>query len=132
MGKKAKTFLTRIYQGAVMGTADVVPGVSGATMALILGIYLELVNAIKSFDMKWLRAIFTLQWDVAIGRPHFMFVIPLFSGIVMAIIFFTQVVPLPKLLISHPEKIYSVYLRSSASSQVIIQIHHCLSLQLGY
>ena len=109
MGKKAKTFLTRIYQGAVMGTADVVPGVSGATMALILGIYLELVNAIKSFDTKWLRAIFTLQWDVAIGRPHFMFVIPLFSGIVMAIIFFTQVVPLPKLLISHPEKIYSVF-----------------------
>jgi putative membrane protein len=109
MGKKAKTFLTRIYQGAVMGTADVVPGVSGATMALILGIYLELVNAIKSFDMKWLRAIFTLQWDVAIGRPHFMFVIPLFSGIVMAIIFFTQVVPLPKLLVSHPEKIYSVF-----------------------
>jgi len=92
-----------------MGTADIVPGVSGATMALILGIYLELVNAIKSFDTKWLQAIYTLQWDVVIKRPHFIFVIPLLSGIVIAILFFTQVVPLPKLLISHPEKIYGLF-----------------------
>ena len=109
MDKKAKAFLTRVYQGVVMGTADIVPGVSGATMALILGIYLELVNAIKSFDTKWLQAIYTLQWDVVIKRPHFIFVIPLLSGIVIAILFFTQVVPLPKLLISHPEKIYGLF-----------------------
>ena len=109
MDKKAKAFLTRVYQGVVMGTADIVPGVSGATMALILGIYLELVNAIKSFDTKWLQAIYTLQWDVVIKRPHFIFVIPLLSGIVIAILFFTQVVPLPKLLIAHPEKIYGLF-----------------------
>ena len=39
-----------------------------------------------------------MRWDIAIGRPHFMFVIPLLSGIGIAIIFFTQIVPLPNYL----------------------------------
>ena len=120
MDKKAKAFLTRVYQGVVMGTADIIPGVSGATMALILGIYLELVNAIKSFDTKWLQAIYTLQWDAVIKRPHFIFVIPLFSGIAIAILFFTQVVPLPKLLISHPEKIYGLFFGLIVGSIILL------------
>jgi putative membrane protein len=109
MGKKNKIFLTRVYQGTVIGAADLVPGVSGATMALILGIYLELVNAIKSFDKKWLQAIYTLQWDVVIRRPHFIFIIPLLFGIAISILFFTQVLHLPQLLISHPEQIYGLF-----------------------
>ena len=40
-----------------MGAADVVPGVSGGTMAFILGIYEELINAIRSFDLKSLKLI---------------------------------------------------------------------------
>ncbi|MBW1868769.1 MAG: DUF368 domain-containing protein, partial [Deltaproteobacteria bacterium] len=39
-------------KGFCMGASDVVPGVSGGTMAFILGIYEELINAIKSFDLK--------------------------------------------------------------------------------
>ena len=40
----------RIYaSGFVMGAADVVPGVSGGTMAFILGIYNELIESIKTF-----------------------------------------------------------------------------------
>ena len=40
-----------------MGAADVVPGVSGGTMALILGIYDKFINGIKSFDALWLKAL---------------------------------------------------------------------------
>ena len=40
-----------------MGAADVVPGVSGGTMALILGIYQRLLEAIRAFDMRLLRLI---------------------------------------------------------------------------
>ena len=36
-----------------MGCADIVPGVSGGTMALILGIYERLLQAIRSFDLAW-------------------------------------------------------------------------------
>ena len=40
-----------------MGAADVVPGVSGGTMALILGIYTRLLEAIRAFDMALVRVL---------------------------------------------------------------------------
>jgi putative membrane protein len=39
-------------KGFCMGVSDVIPGVSGGTMALILGIYSELIDAIRSFDIR--------------------------------------------------------------------------------
>ena len=39
-------------KGAGMGAADVVPGVSGGTIAFVTGIYEQLLNAIKSVDLK--------------------------------------------------------------------------------
>jgi putative membrane protein len=44
-----------------MGVADVIPGVSGGTMALILGIYTELINAIRSFDITAARLLATFH-----------------------------------------------------------------------
>ena len=38
-----------------MGIANVIPGVSGGTIALITGIYEELINSLKSFDIKALK-----------------------------------------------------------------------------
>jgi len=38
-----------------MGAADVVPGVSGGTMALIFGIYERLINAIRSLNLNFIR-----------------------------------------------------------------------------
>jgi len=46
---KNKLILTA--KGCCMGAADVVPGVSGGTMAFILGIYAQLLAAIRSFDV---------------------------------------------------------------------------------
>jgi len=52
----------RIYlSGFAMGSADIVPGVSGGTMAFILGIYETLINAIKSFNLDAARI--ALQFD---------------------------------------------------------------------
>lgn len=42
-----------------MGAADVVPGVSGGTIAFIVGIYDELINSIKSINVKNLKLLFT-------------------------------------------------------------------------
>ena len=39
-------------KGAAMGAANVIPGVSGGTIAFITGIYEELINSIKSFDSR--------------------------------------------------------------------------------
>lgn len=92
-----------------MGAADVVPGVSGGTMALIFGIYPQLINAIKSFDADWIKAIVKFDLDVILYRPHFPFLIPLLMGIFAAILFFTRIVPLPVLIRTHPEIIYGLF-----------------------
>lgn len=44
-----------LVQGALIGIANVIPGVSGGTFALVLGIYDRLISALKSFDLQALR-----------------------------------------------------------------------------
>lgn len=103
-----------------MGAADVVPGVSGGTMAFILGIYTRLIDAIKSFDAVWLRALVRLDFMRALSRPHLSFLIPLGLGIVSAIAFFTRVVPIPALLRSHPEQVYGLFFGLVVGSVVVL------------
>lgn len=61
-----------IYRGFVMGTADVIPGVSGGTIAVLLGIYDRLIAAING--------LFSKDW-----KKHISFLIPLGIGMVAAI-----------------------------------------------
>jgi len=96
-------------KGFAMGSADVVPGVSGGTMALILGIYSRLIFAIKSVDLETVKQLFTLKWSALFSRIHWMFLISVFLGGVSAIFFFTRVVPLPVLMHTHPEIIYGLF-----------------------
>ena len=104
-----KATLKVIAKGFGMGAADVVPGVSGGTMALMFGIYPRLINAIRYFDIDWLKAIVKFDLDVILHRPHLSFLIPLFVGIIAAILFFTRIVPLPVLIRTHPEAIYGLF-----------------------
>ncbi|MCG8585325.1 MAG: DUF368 domain-containing protein, partial [Pirellulales bacterium] len=46
-----------VVRGVLMGGADIIPGVSGGTVALIVGIYERLVTAISSFDLRLLSLI---------------------------------------------------------------------------
>lgn len=103
-----------------MGSADVIPGVSGGTIAFILGIYANLINAIKSFDRVWLKSVVTLDFRNIIKRPHFSFLLPLFTGIVCALLFFTRVVPLPELLVKYPEQIYGLFFGLISGSVIVL------------
>lgn len=107
-----------------MGAADVVPGVSGGTMALILGIYERLLNAIKSFDLIWIRGIVKLDLKTILGRPDFVFLIPLLAGIFGALLFFTRVVPLPQLILTHPELIYGLFFGLIVASIIVLFTEH--------
>ena len=53
-----------------MGAADVVPGVSGGTMAFILGIYTRFIDAIRSFDLIWFQACLKFDLRTVFGRPN--------------------------------------------------------------
>lgn len=73
-------------RGFAMGAADVVPGVSGGTMAFILGIYDELINAIHAVDMTFLRRILTFKWREAFAEFPWKFLLALALGIGTAIL----------------------------------------------
>ncbi|WP_455496604.1 DUF368 domain-containing protein [Coprobacter sp.] len=62
MTRNIKEYVVLTLKGMGMGAADVVPGVSGGTIAFIVGIYEELINSIKSVDFKTLKLFFTLKW----------------------------------------------------------------------
>ncbi len=117
-----KGSLALLVKGFCMGAADVVPGVSGGTVALILGIYQQLIDAIKSFDLGWFRSFFRLDFKTMVERPLFAFLIPLGLGIFAALLFFTRVVPLPVLIKTHPEQVYGLFFGLISGSIVILLI----------
>jgi putative membrane protein len=125
-----KNRIKLVAKGFCVGSADVVPGVSGGTLAFILGIYPQLINAIKSFDSEWLRMIMSFNIKGIINRPHFGFLIPLGIGAVSALLFFTRVVPLPTLIRTQPEIIYGLFFGLVLGSIVILFRHLGLSLLL--
>jgi putative membrane protein len=69
-----------------MEAADVVPGVSGGTMTFILGIYEELIQAIHSVDLTFIRRILSLRFREAFAGVPWRFVLALVLGIPTAIL----------------------------------------------
>ena len=72
-------------KGFAMGAANVIPGVSGGTVAFITGIYERLLNAIKSFDMQALRLIQKKRIGDLIKHIDLWFLVALGSGVVGSI-----------------------------------------------
>lgn len=98
-----------IIKGFLMGSADIVPGVSGGTLALITGIYQRLIYAIKSVDATTIRYTLKLRFDVVFENFHWKFLLLLFTGIISAILFFTHIVPLQVYMFTHPEVVYGLF-----------------------
>ena len=69
----------------LMGAADVVPGVSGGTVAFVLGIYHRLVTAISHFDGVLVAHVLRRQWLAAARRVDLAFLLTLGSGIALGI-----------------------------------------------
>lgn len=112
--------ISNAAKGFGMGAADVVPGVSGGTMALVMGIYQRWIDAIRSFDHVWFGYLMRLQIRESFKHADFAFLIPLLFGIMAALVFFTRIVPLPTLLHSHPEPIYGLFFGLILASIVIL------------
>ncbi len=71
--------------GLAMGAADVVPGVSGGTIAFITGIYDQLLNGIKAFNSTFFRLFFSGKWKQALTLIPWGFLLPLLAGIITSI-----------------------------------------------
>ena len=116
----ARFFAATFARGFVMGAADVVPGVSGGTMAVVLGIYQRLINAIRAFDLDLVRHLTNARFAQAAKHVDLAFLLPLGVGIFAALMFFTRVVSLPELIRTHPEAVYGLFFGLIAASVVIL------------
>lgn len=69
-----------------MGAANVIPGVSGGTVAFITGIYERLINALKSFDLNTLKLFFSGKWSDFFRATDLNFLSILFLGVAVSIL----------------------------------------------
>lgn len=107
-----------LLKGLCMGSADVIPGVSGGTIALITGIYEELIQALKSFDASMVKKVAHLDLRGALAGVHARFLSCLFTGIGIAIISFARL--MNYLLNHHPVLTWSLFFGLIAASIVVV------------
>ena len=81
-----KELIIHFVKGFAMGTANVIPGVSGGTIALITGIFERLINAIKSFNLNALKLFFTGKWKAFAKQTDLAFLVAVFAGIAVSVL----------------------------------------------
>ncbi len=83
--RKFTDYSLLFLKGMGMGAADVVPGVSGGTIAFITGIYEELIRSIKSVDFEALRLLLKLKPALFWKKVNGNFLLALFTGILFSV-----------------------------------------------
>ena len=101
-------------KGLCMGAADTVPGVSGGTIALITGIYEDLLAAVKSVDAKMIGRLIRLDVKGALAELHIRFLLALFCGIGVAVVTLARI--MNYLLHHHPQVTWSLFFGLIAAS----------------
>lgn len=110
--------LVLFLKGICMGAADIIPGVSGGTIAFITGIYESLIRAIASFDLVFVKQVFTLKWKTALSRVHLRFLCSLYFGVSLAI--FSTAGLMHWLMEDFPVLTWSVFFGLIAGSILIV------------
>lgn len=96
-----------IVKGLAIGAADVVPGVSGGTIAFILGLYERLLKALASFDLTLVTLLRQRQIKAAWHHIDGTFLLCLFSGIVLSI--FTLATTVHYLIENRPVPLWAFF-----------------------
>ena len=104
---KIRYYFALFFKGIGMGAANVIPGVSGGTIALITGIFEELIDSIKSFDLQALKFFFTGKFKQFADHVNLDFLIALFLGIGVSIISIAKL--FEYLFINYPVYIWAFF-----------------------
>ena len=127
---------TVAFKGMCMGAADVIPGVSGGTIAFIMGIYAELLDSIKSVNGEALKLL--LKGKIGAFWKHIngTFLASLFAGILISV--FSLAKLMKYLLEFHPVPLWSFFFGLILASAVYIlkgldkwSIRNIISLLVG-
>lgn len=90
-----------------MGAADVVPGVSGGTVAFITGIYEELINSLKSIDLDALRLLGSFRIGEFWNKINGSFLLVLLAGVATSLISLAKL--MTYLLTYHPILLWAFF-----------------------
>ncbi|MBN2140956.1 MAG: DUF368 domain-containing protein [Desulfovibrionaceae bacterium] len=101
-----------------MGVADIIPGVSGGTIAFITGIYDQLVDAVRSFDLEFAARLARLDLAGALARVHARFLAPLVAGIAVALLCMARL--MSYLLERHPIPVWAFFFGLIAASVLVV------------
>lgn len=112
------SILRLYFKGVAMGAADIVPGVSGGTIALISGIYEELIFTLKNINLSLLKTLFKDGFKVFWKSLNGNFLSVLLLGIASSVILLAQVIVF--LLENHEFKIWGFFFGLIISSAFLI------------
>lgn len=107
MERGLKDYVFLVLKGMGMGAADVVPGVSGGTIAFIVGIYDELINSIKSINGKSLKLFFTGKFAAFWKMINGSFLFSILLGIGISVFSLAKIITW--LLVEHPILVWSFF-----------------------
>ncbi|WP_099465373.1 MULTISPECIES: DUF368 domain-containing protein [Parabacteroides] len=107
MDRNLKDYGLLVLKGMGMGAADVVPGVSGGTIAFIVGIYEELINSIKSINGTSLKLLFTGKIAAFWKAINANFLLSIVAGIGISIFSLAKLITY--LLIYHPILVWAFF-----------------------
>lgn len=112
-------FLPIYLRGVAMGAADIVPGVSGGTMALILGIYERLIHSLRSLARPpFLRSLVAGRFQRALETVDWFFLLALAAGILTSVISLSRL--LSGLLEARPVFVHAFFFGLILASVVLV------------
>lgn len=107
MNKGFLYYVNLFFKGFGVGAANVIPGVSGGTIALLTGIFEELINSLKSIDIQAIRLLLTGKFREFSNKVNFFFLVAVFGGAVFSI--FTLARLLEFLFLNYPVFIWAYF-----------------------
>jgi len=118
MTRSIKDYIIIAMKGMGMGAADVVPGVSGGTIAFITGIYEELIESIKSVNLNSIKLLLQFKlkdfWEAVNGN----FLLSIVVGIAISVLSIAKLIKY--LLEQHPILIWSFFFGLIVASAIVI------------
>jgi len=102
-----RKYILTFFKGLAMGAADVIPGVSGGTIAFLTGIYAELLNSIKSINWSSLKLLFKGKFKEFSAAVNLKFLMAVGGGIIVSIFSLARL--MQYLLVNHPIPLWSVF-----------------------
>jgi putative membrane protein len=118
MNRTVKDYSLITLKGIAMGAADVIPGVSGGTIAFITGIYEELIDSIKSINLTAIKLLLTGKFAEFWKAVNGTFLLSLLTGIAISIISLAK--GLKYLLDHHPILVWSFFFGLVVASAIYV------------